>query len=502
MTRWLCRVQPDELDGLLGQTAQARSLGIDGWVLPLQQDTALEIKHLLQDWPLEMQLTLELTGLLFDVDLLDQALTHPCATRFRGKPLLFTQSELHPPELILTTTALFSLDPSDECVGVAGSIPTADAQYLLNYEWFLKQAHFRGSKPYIFIPAVRALIANEDKLFKAADSVRYRAWLDLESAWCIMQVGEADATVLIESWQGHQRWYLPTQRVPSGKYDFVPAIEEGTSSRGWGVMQPKHLAVVIHGYYLDQLQDLLKLLPPGGERCDWPGIDLYITTPCHQLLEAAAMVKSLSWPRVRLFGVQNRGRDVAPFLLHALPVIVDMGHRFVLKLHTKSSPHMDFGDAWGQYLIEQLLQPEVLEGFSSSSELGLLGPPGMLLPMSLNLADNAAHLDQLKQLSGLYDCDLLDLQFIAGTMFAARVEALSPLCSLGLLLDDFEHEWGQVDGTLSHALERWFAVVARTNGFSVKELSGNNSLIPDFGFASASLFEPKASLKSQVDNNI
>ena len=123
---------------------------------------------------------------------------------------------------------------------------------------------------------------------------------------------------------------------------------------------------------------------------------------------------------------------------------------------------MDFGDAWGQYLIEQLLQPDVLEGFSSSSELGLLGPPGMLLPMSLNLADNAAHLDQLKQLSGLYDCDLLDLKFIAGTMFAARVEALSPLCSLGLLLDDFEHEWGQVDGTLSHALERWFAVVART----------------------------------------
>ena len=54
--------------------------------------------------------------------------------------------------------------------------------------------------------------------------------------------------------------------------------------------------------------------------------------------------------------------------------------------------------------------------------------------------------------------DIRELNFAAGTMFFARVDALKPLLSLGLTDDDFDIESGQVDGTIAHAIERIISV--------------------------------------------
>lgn len=502
MARWLCRVSAEELKGLLSCTAEACSLGVDGWVLPCRPETESEVGQLLLHWPSEMQFALELIKCECSPSLLDQALKHPSAVMFQGRPLLLLRSGLVPFEIKRREAAMFAPAEADGLTGVVRCIPPGDSQSQLNYEWFLKQAHYRGASQCPFLPAVRALIGTEDHSFVAADSIRYRAWLDLESSWCDLHLGEADATVLIDSWQGHQRWWAPRQIVhlalPEGN---SPPVEPNIECR-WGLMQPRHLALVVHGFYLDRLEELLKRLPPGGEREGWMGIDLYVTTPHWQLAEASDLVRRFGWPRVRLFGVANRGRDVAPFLLNVLPEIRNTGHRFLLKLHTKASLHMDFGDAWGQHLLDDLLRPELVQQLAQSAEIGLLGPSGTLLPMSLNLADNARYLLQLQKLAGLTDINLLDISFVGGTMFAARTDALLSLCSLGLVLSDFESEEGQVDGTLSHALERWFAVAARSKGYEVSPGSGHSSLLPAFGFASASLFASARDFEGEEDSDL
>ena len=87
---------------------------------------------------------------------------------------------------------------------------------------------------------------------------------------------------------------------------------------------------------------------------------------------------------------------------------------------------------------------------------------------------------------------LLARQYLGGSMFIAKVEVLRPLLLLGLQIEDFELESGQVDGTLAHALERWIGIVAETNGYSLAQLSGNDKLVPQFGFRFATMLYPKS----------
>ncbi len=490
MTRWLCRVLPEELAALPEQTGAALALGIQGWLLPVQQNTVSALQELLSDWPSAMQLCLELLEPNCPLDLLDQALSHPSRAIFQGRPMLLVRPDRDCPAAVLEhaglhQAAVFGPAPREKFGGVAGWIPPVDPDALLNYEWFLKRAHYRGAQPELLLPAVRALTPVQMDAFVSADSKMYQAWLQLESAWCALQSDGVDATVLIDSWVGHQRWWNPDEPACAMTFQPQQPWEGSVSERQWGVMQPKHLAIAIHGFYLDRLESILQQLPPGGDQDGWPALDLYVSTPSQQLTAAAECLRRLNWPRVRVFGVPNRGRDFAPFVLQLLPAIVEIGHSCVLKLHTKASTHMNFGQAWGHHMVASLLSPSLLEHFLDSAELGVVTPQGTLLPMSLNLADNLAGLQRLKALSLDPMPTLLDCDFPGGSMFVARTDALLPLVSLGLSLDDFEPEAGQVDGTLSHALERWVGVAAQSQRYRQDQAPGDERLVPDFGFRRA-----------------
>ena len=492
MTRWLCRIQPEELPDLCGFTVNAKELGISGWILPVSPETVDAIESLLQEWPAGMQLCLEFNDAPASFGLLDQALAHPAAALFQGRPLLFIGSCLISAELKQRDVALFGSEDRPSITGVSGQIPSRDEECFINYQWFLQQSHLRGASNVVLMPAVRALSIAEEEDFVHADALHYQAWLELETAWSSLQLDAMDATVLIESWSGHQRWWPPehVQSHPTMLGDESIDLSL-VGERRWGVMQPKHLAIAIHGYYLDQLEGMLKLLPTGGGNKDWPGIDLYISTPREQLVEAAELLRRLGWPRVWLFGVSNRGRDMAPFLLHLLPAIEELGHGLVMKLHTKASRHMELGQAWGQHLLAALLKPDILHLFDSDPDLGVIGPPGSLHPISLNLADNAAWLSRLCMGDLKQKNLLLTRQFLGGSMFVARTNALHALFLLHLKIEDFELESGQLDGTLSHALERWIGIVVEQYGYRLEQLMGDEKLMPEFGFDSVEKYVSK-----------
>lgn len=222
--------------------------------------------------------------------------------------------------------------------------------------------------------------------------------------------------------------------------------------------QSGKLAIIIHGYYIDVLEQLLNCLPASIKT----NAVLFITT----VEEHADAVKKLAAATEiphQVMVLENHGRDVLPFL-KVLRAIEGLGFSHVLKLHTKKSLHRDDGSRWRDDLYDKLLDPRLADQvrpyFAAHPEVGLIGPAGYIAPISYYWGFNRHHVENLSRRLGIAKLCVEEQQFIAGTMFYARFDALKPLLQLALTDEDFEAEAGQVDGTLAHAIERAIALSA------------------------------------------
>ena len=353
----------------------------------------------------------------------------------------------------------------------------------LNYLSFLAEAHHPPQRAEgIWVPAVLPWSPALDACFANASAEFYREWLDQASAWAdLWHLGSGqEALVLVEGWAGHQRWWMPPEPPPQ------PPADAGSTTaevvwQGWGTLDSSQPAVLVHGYWLERLATLLDGLGDGED----PQLCLYVSTPAYQLDQVAQLVRQRGWQRVRLAGCANRGRDIAPFLLHLLPAALAAGHPWLLKLHTKQSSHLGQGEAWGAHLSSHLATAAAVRNLASQFEreasLGVLTPPGSLLPLAVTLHRNGHHLSQLASRLGLSGRWLLGQPFCAGSMFAARREALTPLLGLELELGAFEPEQGQEDGTLAHSLERLVVALATRAGYGALALPGDAAAVPGFG---------------------
>lgn len=59
--------------------------------------------------------------------------------------------------------------------------------------------------------------------------------------------------------------------------------------------------------------------------------------------------------------------------------------------------------------------------------------------------------------------------FVAGSMYWAKPDVLSPLHALYNEGVEFEPELGQVEGTMAHAIERIIGIAARSRKYGIKE---------------------------------
>lgn len=222
------------------------------------------------------------------------------------------------------------------------------------------------------------------------------------------------------------------------------------------------VAVVIHAFYPDVLAGILDRLV----RLQQP-LHLYVTCP-PEAAEAVQLLLAQSGYRHSLLRTENRGRDVLPFL-RILQLVRKDGLPIVLKLHTKKSLHLELGSEWADALFDDLLAPARFEKAVTQLENGqgvlMVGPENGLLPVSQFLkGNNLPNLQRLAQRAGLADVQVLNGEFFAGTMFFAHFDVLQPVLDLGLVATDFEAEAGQTEGTLAHALERFFYPLACASG--------------------------------------
>jgi FMN phosphatase YigB (HAD superfamily) len=182
-----------------------------------------------------------------------------------------------------------------------------------------------------------------------------------------------------------------------------------------------------------------------------------------------SMLPGLTALHVRI--VPNRGRDIAPLLVTFREEILALdliGH-----VHTKKSLYGGQDQAsWRKHLFESLLGSRdriawIFGMFQANSQLGIVYPESHAnMPLwGHTWLSNAEWGRQVAAQIG-FEIDTSGyLDYPVGSMFWARTRALSPLFDLGLSVDSFPPEQGQIDGTLQHAIERMLCLVTRHQGF-------------------------------------
>lgn len=254
---------------------------------------------------------------------------------------------------------------------------------------------------------------------------------------------------------------VPARRLPDSE-DFALGVPlpEGLRQRRF----PK-VAAIIHAFYPELMGEIFGKL----EESPCP-IDIFVSTDTEaKKADILSAAQAFRRGTVEVRVAANRGRDVGP-MLTLFPDVFESYEAF-LHLHTKKSPHA--GDelaGWRDYLIANLIGSRAI----IESNLTLLDTyrKGFVFPQHfypvrrmLNWGYDFETASTLLRRVGVILSKDMILEFPSGTMFWARTEAMKSLLSLGLRVEDFDEEAGQIDGTLAHAIERSLLYFSESQSF-------------------------------------
>ena len=152
------------------------------------------------------------------------------------------------------------------------------------------------------------------------------------------------------------------------------------------------VAIVIHAYHLDVFSELLDFLGDVDARHK-----IFVTTCPDREAKVKSIIDFTTF-NYEIHVYENRGRDVLPFL--SLMKQIDLNsYPFILKLHTKKSPHCSDGDTWRRQSYPCLAKPEqinfILRQMCSVPQIGLVGPRDHIVPIKSYLGTNLKSLRSL-----------------------------------------------------------------------------------------------------------
>jgi lipopolysaccharide biosynthesis protein len=312
-------------------------------------------------------------------------------------------------------------------------------------------------------------------IFDGCTPAQFHRWLDATLAFSRQNHTPGSGLVFVNAWN---EWAEGTYLEPDRKYGhaYLWAVRSVLEDRAQpnpalqAIVQQANAmagergsegAICLHLFYPDLIEELaghIDTLRAAGE-----GLDVLLSVPMTwseaHLSQAIRQIK----PR-RIVLVRNRGRDVLPFLEIAREGR-RMGYSYGCKIHSKKSPHVSNGDKWRKSFYSALMSVQraslARETFDLNPQCGIYAPAAMVK----SCRDPATMRDNLDNLSRILarvggSVGQLD-NFIAGTMFWFRFDALSALLENGFDANWFGPELGAIDGTMAHAFER--AIVYLTN---------------------------------------
>ncbi|MCB9072195.1 MAG: hypothetical protein H6623_01140 [Bdellovibrionaceae bacterium] len=259
-------------------------------------------------------------------------------------------------------------------------------------------------------------------------------------------------------------YFSSSDRGYQGSMLSVVETTQRTSELRKNFQSKNRRAMVLHLFYPEILSEILHQDIFIGE-----SFDFYITIPSQV---SPLFFEQLKQHQLNAYVtiVENKGRDVLPFL-QILPLLMGK-YEWVCKLHSKKSLHSVEGKIWRQEVFAALLRSRVLDILDKASQdVGIFAPPDSLLPLDLFLGSNEGNMKIILQRLRYSDLKVTDYQFVAGTMFWFRPQALIFLSNrISELIPLFTEEQSAIDGLMPHAFERIFSLVAEQNNFQSREL--------------------------------
>ncbi|QTQ32635.1 Rhamnan synthesis F family protein [Aromatoleum bremense] len=257
------------------------------------------------------------------------------------------------------------------------------------------------------------------------------------------------------------------QRLPGGSQNTAVGPSRLTELGNVAPLQqaPGRIAIHAHVYYPDLAKEFAARL----RNMPYP-YDLFVSVANEKGMGAcrSAFARLPCMGRLRVEVVPNRGRDLAPMFCAFGGELKT--YDFIAHIHTKKSLYNKGAtDGWRDYLLSSLLGSE---GCIRRIFRLLVDDAGMVFPQNYSKVPYAGSTWLANRASGVAWSHRLGVRapssgyfdFPIGSMFWARMDALRPLFDVGLTLEDFDAEAGQLDGTLAHTIERLLGVVARGSG--------------------------------------
>ncbi|WEV72337.1 rhamnan synthesis F family protein [Bifidobacterium sp. ESL0790] len=238
----------------------------------------------------------------------------------------------------------------------------------------------------------------------------------------------------------------------------------------------KRIALVMHLYYMDLLDQTMSYATSMPEGCD-----IILTVGSEEKAETVrAYCEKHHLPyNIDIRIIENRGRDVSALLVGAGKDLLK--YDYVCSMHDKKVTQVQpqsIGDGFRYKCFENNLATKeyvenIIHLFESNPRLGIAMPTppnhgDYFAPYTLNWG---LDFDGTKEfLENTLDVHVpLDEKEEAvaplGTMFWFRPEALHGLLDHGWEYEDFPPEPNKTDATLLHYIERAYAYVAQYNGY-------------------------------------
>lgn len=320
-------------------------------------------------------------------------------------------------------------------------------------------------------------------VFTNSSPAEYEKWLQVVCEHTDSEHAEPEKMVFINAWNewGEGAYLEPDRKYGYAYLEATAQIQEEIFAQRYAAMHKENfskplvreaaIAVILHLYYLDLWDELSLYLDNISE-----AFDLYISVT--KRFNSTDLDRILArYPRAKVWMVENRGRDIAPFLEIA-EKILPLGYQAVCKIHTKKSHHLksgkgwrpEEGDTWRTRLLAQLLGTkkivrDITTSFKLNPRLGIIGPGFDLMKYQDAVGANQ---NQVQYLQNRLKIQLTEnFNFFGGSMFWFRPDAIKNILDLRLSFNDFSNETGQIDGTLAHAIERIFNLAVCQAGYQV-----------------------------------
>lgn len=227
----------------------------------------------------------------------------------------------------------------------------------------------------------------------------------------------------------------------------------------------KRIAVHVHLYYVDLLNDIIMYLNNIPFK-----FDVFVSVSSETNINyVKRKFKKIAYTnKVYVNACENVGRDFGPMFFAYGKYIKN--YDYLLHIHTKKSLRTgEEQNNWRNYLYANLLgEPQLVSDYIN---LMIEHNVGVCYPASYNIIPCWGHtwlqsFEIAKKFANWLDIKDEYLPFSPGSMFWCKVDALRQIFDMNLKAEDFGEEAGQDEGTLAHVMERITGINSLYNNYA------------------------------------